>query len=64
MLTLHQISVINDLSGTKEYRDREKKSNSSAVIKQSTSFPSAQMVENLPTMRETWVRSLGWEDTL
>ena len=21
-----------------------------------------QMVKNLPTMRETWVRSLGWED--
>ena len=20
------------------------------------------MVENLPVMRETWVRSLGWED--
>ena len=24
----------------------------------------AQLVENLPTMRETWVRSLGWEDPL
>ena len=23
-----------------------------------------QMVKNLPTMRETWVRSLGWEDPL
>ena len=22
----------------------------------------AQMVENLPAMRETWVRSLDWED--
>ena len=22
------------------------------------------MVESLPTMRETWVRSLGWEDPL
>ena len=22
------------------------------------------MVKNLPTMRETWVRSLGWEDPL
>ena len=22
------------------------------------------MVKNLPAMRETWVRSLGWEDTL
>ena len=22
------------------------------------------MVENLPTMWETWVQSLGWEDTL
>ena len=24
----------------------------------------AQMVENLPAMWETWVRSLGWEDPL
>ena len=24
----------------------------------------AQLVENLPAMRETWVRSLGWEDPL
>ena len=24
----------------------------------------AQMVKNLPTIQETWVRSLGWEDTL
>ena len=25
-------------------------------------FPVAQMVKNVPAMRETWVRSLGWED--
>ena len=24
----------------------------------------AQMVKHLPTMREIWVRSLGWEDPL
>ena len=24
----------------------------------------AQRVKHLPTMRETWVRSLGWEDPL
>ena len=24
----------------------------------------AQMIKNLPTMLETWVQSLGWEDTL
>ena len=23
-----------------------------------------QMVKNLPAMKETWVRSLGWEDPL
>ena len=23
-----------------------------------------QMVKHLPTMRETWDRSLGWEDSL
>ena len=26
--------------------------------------PVAQTVKNLPAMRETWVRSLGWEDPL
>ena len=25
--------------------------------------PGAQLVKNLPAMRETWVRSLGWEDS-
>ena len=24
----------------------------------------AQIVKNLPIMQETWVQSLGWEDTL
>ena len=24
----------------------------------------AQLVKNLPVLRETWVRSLGWEDPL
>ena len=24
----------------------------------------AQLVKNLPTVQETWVRSLGWEDAL
>ena len=24
----------------------------------------AQIVKNLPAMRETWVQSLGWEDPL
>ena len=24
----------------------------------------AQMVKNLPVMREIWIRSLGWEDSL
>ena len=24
----------------------------------------AQLVENLPAMRETWVQSLGWEESL
>ena len=26
--------------------------------------PEAQLVKNPPTMQETWVRSLDWEDTL
>ena len=27
-------------------------------------FLVAQMVKNLPAMRETWVQSLGWDDPL
>ena len=27
-------------------------------------FPVAQMVKNLPAMREIWFQSLGWEDPL
>ena len=27
-------------------------------------FPVAQLVKNPPAMQETWVRSLGWEDSL
>ena len=26
-------------------------------------FPLAQLVKNLPAMWETWVQSLGWEDS-
>ena len=27
-------------------------------------FPGGSEVKNLPAMQETWVRSLGWEDSL
>ena len=27
-------------------------------------FPGGSDVKNLPAMRETWVQSLGWEDSL
>ena len=33
-------------------------------LQYSWASPVAQVVKNLPTMQETWVRSLGWEDTL
>ena len=33
-------------------------------MKHSSDFPVAQMVKNLSAMQETWVWSLGWEDTL
>ena len=31
---------------------------------QSWAFLVAQIVKNLPAMKETWVQSLGWEDSL
>ena len=33
-------------------------------VNTSSSSLVAQMVKHPPTMRETWVRSLGWEDLL
>ena len=34
------------------------------LVLELNSFLVAQTVKNLPAMRETWVRSLGWEDPL
>ena len=34
------------------------------TLQYSWAFPMAQLVKNLPAMRETWVCSLGWEDAL
>ena len=34
------------------------------TVTQYTGFLVTQMVKNLPAMPETWVQSLGWEDTL
>ena len=40
-------------------------SNICVYIYTHTAWPlMAQMVKNLPAMQVTWVRSLGWEDTL
>ena len=33
-------------------------------IRVSWGFPGGSVVKNPPAMRETWIRSLGWEDTL
>ena len=33
-------------------------------LQDSWASPVAQLVKNLPAMRETWLRSLGWEDPL
>ena len=34
------------------------------VLKRPRASLVAQLVKNLPTMQETWIRSLGWEDLL
>ena len=34
------------------------------IFNLSWAFLMAQLVKNLPAMRETWVQSLGWEDPL
>ena len=34
------------------------------VYKGEPSFLVAELVKNPPAMQETWVRSLGWEDSL
>ena len=33
-------------------------------LQYSWAFLMAQLIKNLPAMRETWVQSLGWEDSL
>ena len=33
-------------------------------LQYSWAFLVAQLVKNLPAVRETWVQSLGWEDLL
>ena len=33
-------------------------------LQYSWAFLVAQLIKNLPTMQETWVRFLGWEDSL
>ena len=33
-------------------------------LQYSWASPVAQLIKNLPAMRVTWVRSLGWEDPL
>ena len=39
-------------------------SNTILISAQKLAFLVAQMVKHLPATRETWVQSLGWEDTL
>ena len=39
-------------------------SQSVSLTRQGGDVPVAQLVKNPPAMRETWVRSLGWEDPL
>ena len=34
------------------------------ILSSLRAFLVAQLVKNLPAIRETWVRSLGWEDPL
>ena len=34
------------------------------TLTEERAFLVAQLVKNLPAMRETWVQSLGWEDPL
>ena len=36
----------------------------SYLLQYSWASPVGQLVKNLPTIRETWVQSLGWEDPL
>ena len=40
----------------------EERNHAFKIVRQSLGFPSSSVVKNPPAMRETWVRSLGWED--
>ena len=41
-----------------------KKDKKTSTLHQANASLVAQMVKNLPSLQETWVQSLGWEDPL
>ena len=56
---MNDLYALQKLVGARNIKPRK-----SLNLHQSWSFLVAQLIKNLPTMRETWVRSLGWEDPL
>ena len=51
-LSVLQEKIYNYMQSGKQYMNKIRDS------------PMAQMVKYLPTVRETWVQSMGWEDPL
>ena len=52
------------MDGKRLRKDEEKEENRISLQMYSTGLPDGSVVKNLPTVGETWVRWLGWEDPL
>ena len=52
------------MDGKRLRKDQEKEENRISLQMYSTGLPDGSVVKNLPTVGETWVRWLGWEDPL
>ena len=64
-LCLFCISIVTcESPDKKEYKTLEMLLKQTALLLGFWASLTAQLVKNLPAMRETWVLSLGWEDSL
>ena len=52
------------LQNKKLQGEREKREHNLLIKSDLRASQVTQMVKNLPSIQETWVRSLGWEDPL
>ena len=53
--------LIREVRNANTKKNSQRRLNNNNVVIKHCGSPVAQTVKSLPTMRETWVQSLGWE---